>query len=317
MRSASHNPVGPAPRPEVRRHDVQTARGPVEVLESGSGRPVLYFHGTGAGADVVPVMEHSLVRDGFRLIVPNRPGYYGTPLSCGRTPGDCADLAAAVLDRLGVGRVAVIGTSGGGLAAADFAARHPARTVGLVLQCAAVHPFTSGAWTPRNLRRLSSLFRHHRLFLPVLRLGYRRAVLRLLRNPECVLSDMGGERHPEIRDDPAARALVPLLAESEVRCARQPAGVENDWANAGRAEGLKPGAVRCPTLILHDRADPLVPFPHAEWALHCVPHAELHELHAGGHLIWAGRDGPRMCETRAAFLRRCFGAKDEPDLDGG
>src|SRR5688572_12975879 len=118
----------PPPLPESRTCVVQTTKGPVEVLESGHGRPILYFHGTGAGSDIVPAMEHPLVEAGFRLIVPNRPGYYGTPLSCGRTAGDCADRAAELLDRLGVGRAAVIGTSGGGPGATAFAARHPART---------------------------------------------------------------------------------------------------------------------------------------------------------------------------------------------
>lgn len=317
MQARVHDQRALWPQPEVRHHVVQTATGPVDVVEAGCGPPILYFHGTGAGADLVPIMEHTLVGAGFRLITPNRPGYCGTPLSCGRTPRHCADLSAELLDRLGVERVAVIGTSGGGLAATAFAARHPARTVALVLQCAMLHPFASGRWMPRKLRRLHLLFRYQRLFLPVLRLGLWRAVRELRRNPGGILYDMAGERHAEVRDDQATRELVPLLVESELRCAQQPAGIENDWANAVGEVWLAPASVRCPTLVLHDRADPLVPFAHAEWALHCIPHAELRELHAGGHLIWVGKDGERMGEERTTFLWRHFGAPERAQVTDG
>ena len=306
-----HTQSAGCPKPEVRSRIVQTSKGPVDVVESGDGWPILYFHGTGAGNEIVPTWEHALINEGFRLIVPNRPGYYGTPLSCGRTPDDCADVAAELLDRFGIDRVAVIGLSGGGLAASSFAARHPARTASLVLQCALCHPFTSPRWMPGHLRWLYPLFRYHRAFLPVLRFGFRRDMRKLRRNPERILSGLSGKRYPEIRDHPAARALVPLLSEGVLRCAWQPAGIENDWANDVGELWLKPNSVRCPTLILHDRADPLIPFHHVEWALHCIPHAEHCDLHAGGHLLCVGKDGGRMREQRAAFLRRHFDSAEE------
>jgi pimeloyl-ACP methyl ester carboxylesterase len=288
----------------------------VDVLESGDGWPILSFHGTGAGNDIFPILERTLIEDGFRLVVPNRPGNYGTPLSCGRTPEEQADLGAELLDRLDIERVAVFGTSGGGLAAPAFAARHPARTVALVLQCALCHPFTSPRWMPRHLRWLYPLFRYQRVFLPVLRVGFRREMGKLRRNPDRVLKDMCGKRRLELRDDPQARELIPLIAESELRCAQQPAGIENDWVNVVGPPWLKPASVRCPTLILHDRADPLVPFAHVEWALHCIPHAEHLDLHAGGHLIWVGKDAERMSKERTAFLRRHFKSAQETEAAG-
>ena len=121
---------------------------------------------------------------------------------------------------------------------------------------------------------------------------------------------MSGQRHAEICDDEATRRLVPLLVDSELRCAQHPAGIENDWANMAGERWLTPDSVRCPTLILHDRADPLVPFAHVEWAMHCIPRAEFCDLHAGGHLIWVGKDGGRMRKERAAFVRRHFNGEN-------
>ena len=288
---------------EIEQLRVQTSKGPVEYADVGHGIPVLYFHGNGAGNDAAVIVEKSLIDDGFRLIVPNRPGYYGTPLQCGRSHDDCADLADELLDQLGVERVIVIGTSGGGPPASRFAARHSQRTIALVLQCALSHPFDSGRWLPGGHLLLLLVFRHLRLFLPLLRFANRRQV----GNPEFVANCMSKDRFAEIRESKALQSLGPLLTGSMVRCCKQPEGIENDWANWTGEPWLTPKSVECPTLILHDRADAAVPIAHAEWAMQCIPGAELCELHAGGHLIWVGRDRDKMRSQRAAFMRRHFG----------
>ncbi len=109
----------------IEQRRVRTSKGPVEYLDVGQGIPVLYFHGNGVGNDAAVMLEKSLLDEGCRLIVPNRPGYFGTPLESGRSFNECADLAAELLDQLGVERAIVIGTSGGGPPACRFAARHP------------------------------------------------------------------------------------------------------------------------------------------------------------------------------------------------
>ncbi len=76
---------------------------------------------------------------------------------------------------------------------------------------------------------------------------------------------MSKEGFAELHDAPAVRALEPLLAASMARCAERPEGIQNDWANRACAPWLTPGSVRCPTLLLHDRADTAVPIEHDEW----------------------------------------------------
>jgi pimeloyl-ACP methyl ester carboxylesterase len=288
---------------EIEQRQVPTSKGPVEYADVGRGIPILYFHGNDAGNDAAVMMEKSLLDDGFRLIVPNRPGYYGTPLACGRSPDDCADLAAELLDRLHVERVVVVGTSAGGPAASRFAARHPQRTVALVLQCALSHPFDSGRWMPRGVGWLLPVFRHLWIFLPLLRFGHRRQIRKLARG-ELVAECMSKDRFAEIRGSQSLQSLGSLLASSMLRCSQRPDGIENDWASWTGEPWLTPESVNCPTLILHDRADSVVPIAHAEWAMHCIPSAQFCELHAGGHLIWVGRDHEKMRSQRAAFIRR-------------
>jgi len=293
----------------VENRTVSTSKGVVEYADIGDGPAILYFHGTGAGNDAALLMERTLLDEGFRLIIPNRPGYNGTPLSCGRTAADCADLAAELLDQLEINRVAVIGTSGGGLGSCSFAARHPARAACLVLQCALTHPFESARWMPPHLRKYFVLFRYPRLFLPILRIGFRREMRKLERNPQSQLDYFCRDR-PELRDDTATRSLLQFLVAMELRCAHRPQGIENDWANDVGEPWLVPGSVACPTLILHDQVDPLVTTDHVDWGLKCIPHAIHCNLDACGHLLWTGRDAMKMRSVRGDFLRRYSSASD-------
>src|SRR5438128_2442929 len=102
--------------------------GPIEFCVVGSGLPVLYFHGTGAGNDAAVLLEQELIASGCRLVVPNRPGYFRTALGPRGSVSYCATLAAQLLDHLNLDRVAVVGTSGGGMPAAAFARLYPDRT---------------------------------------------------------------------------------------------------------------------------------------------------------------------------------------------
>jgi pimeloyl-ACP methyl ester carboxylesterase len=77
----------------------------------------------------------------------------------------------------------------------------------------------------------------------------------------------------------------------------------NDWETLESGEFSDARQVKCPTLVIYDPADPLVPERHAKWALSAIPGARACELHAGGHLIWLGKEAGRMNQERIAFLR--------------
>ena len=95
--------------------------------DSGEGQPLLLLHGfTGSGDDWKHVFAEPL--SGYRVIAPDLPGH-------GRStnPGGLfkfADVARdmfALLDRLGIDRVAAIGVSAGANALLHMATQQPAR----------------------------------------------------------------------------------------------------------------------------------------------------------------------------------------------
>jgi pimeloyl-ACP methyl ester carboxylesterase len=79
-----------------------------------AGPTVLYCVGT-PQSRLIDLADIGLARDlGFRLVVPDRPGFGGSDPRPGRTLTDWPADAAALLDRLGVDRFGVFGGSGGG-----------------------------------------------------------------------------------------------------------------------------------------------------------------------------------------------------------
>src|SRR5262245_13055488 len=119
---------------------VQTSLGPVEYGTRGEGPVILHFHGGNVGHNGWFFLEH-LVLAGYQVLTPDRPGYLGTPIDNGGSPEQQADLAAALLERLGIERVAVVGISAGGPGAIEFAARHASRVDAPVL-LSAISPRT-------------------------------------------------------------------------------------------------------------------------------------------------------------------------------
>jgi pimeloyl-ACP methyl ester carboxylesterase len=91
------------------------------------GIPVLRIQGTPSSRlqhNPDPTVQRDL---GVRYLMADRPGYGGSTRKPGRGVADVTDDLVALLDAQGLGRVPVMGTSGGGPHALAIAARHPDR----------------------------------------------------------------------------------------------------------------------------------------------------------------------------------------------
>src|SRR5690349_5804688 len=107
----------------------------VQLLEAGSGVPVVMIHGgNSVAASWAPLLPR--LSESFHLLMPDRPGcglttmfdYRGIDL---RRHGP--EFIGGVLDSLGLQRVALVGNSMGGFFAMAFAIDHPERVSALVL----------------------------------------------------------------------------------------------------------------------------------------------------------------------------------------
>jgi pimeloyl-ACP methyl ester carboxylesterase len=108
----------------------------IGLMRGGTGRPLLFLHGAGGGANWLPFMSDLAAR--HDVIVPEHPGFGGsdTPDWLDTIP-DLAGFYLDFLDQLGLENVDLVGHSLGGWIAAELAARNTRRLASLTLVCAA------------------------------------------------------------------------------------------------------------------------------------------------------------------------------------
>jgi pimeloyl-ACP methyl ester carboxylesterase len=114
--------------------EVNTSAGPVDVVETGTGEPLLFVHPFMTNhlhwRKVVPLLE------GVRSITPTFPlGSHARAMHADAdlTPPGLARIAIDVLDALGIERATLVGNDTGGAVAQVTAARYPERVSRLVL----------------------------------------------------------------------------------------------------------------------------------------------------------------------------------------
>lgn len=111
---------------------INLSDGVLDVVEQGSGKPLLLFHSLLADRSIFDAIVPMLARD-RRVIVPDLPGFGGSS-SAGATIEGIADRLAQLFDALDLGRNAdVIGNGLGGFVASTLAIRHGEKFDRLVL----------------------------------------------------------------------------------------------------------------------------------------------------------------------------------------
>jgi pimeloyl-ACP methyl ester carboxylesterase len=137
-----YGPAGRSPWLDVdwRRHQrwIEVQGRAVNLLEIGSGPPVVFVHGLSGGwqnwLENMPVLAEA----GYRCIAMDLPGFGESPMPAEQIsiPG-YAHFLDVLLGRLGVDAACVVGNSMGGYVAAELAIAVPQRVERLVLVAAA------------------------------------------------------------------------------------------------------------------------------------------------------------------------------------
>ena len=121
---------------ELRDVDVRGTRIHLQLWGDGSGPPILYWHGGGEGSTEPAALAPSLVEAGYTVHALDAPGYGQSPRlePDDYAPSALAELAAELLDVLGLVPVVWIGFSWGGNIGMHTAVRFPesVRALGLL-----------------------------------------------------------------------------------------------------------------------------------------------------------------------------------------
>jgi pimeloyl-ACP methyl ester carboxylesterase len=244
---------------------LETAQGPVEYRKYGTGPAVLVAHGSPGGYDQGYAVSRLIESDKLTFISVSRPGYLRTPLEVGTTPEAQADLYAAFLDGLGIEQAAIIGISGGGPSAIQFALRHPDRCSGLVMISGVAHRYSElelrEGWSAVRLL-LTQIYARVTILDPLL---YLLVVVASLRP-----------------DRPVSQELARALTMYHLR----KTGLVNDMDQFAVIPAYPLEQIKAPTFVVHGKADDEVPFDHAELLMQKVPNVKLLAIEGGNHIAF-------------------------------
>lgn len=230
---------------------------------------LVWHHGSPqTGAPLDPVLAAAAAR-GIRLVSYGRPSYGGSTARPGRDVASAADDVAAIADVLGLQRLAMMGTSGGGPHALAAAALLPDRVVGAV-SIAGMAPFTAefdwfaGMASPDALRAARNGRASRAAFAEV-------------------------EEFDPAQFVPADwAALEGNWASLGADVARSEAfgrgGLVDDDVAFAAPWGFELGDIQVPVLVVQGGADRVVPTSHGEWLAQRIAGAELRLRPDDGHV---------------------------------
>ena len=270
---------------------IATARGPMEVYIKGdlsSPKPVLLVpHGTPGGYDQGVLMT-VLFDDQYTYIIPSRPGYLRTPISTGRTPAEQADAYAALLDALRVEAVSVIGASGSGPSALEFARRHPDRVTSLVLFAPVVQTLPDTSVPPISSveQVTNALFGQG-----FMEWAFTRPLIWFPENMT-LFASLYPDSWPRLMADEQKLSQFTKLVESSLLHYPEDLrfeGYKNDRAQFSQLDMGSFAKLSAPTLIIHGTADTNVPFDPAQSLSNEIEGVQTLWLEQGDHIAFFSR----------------------------
>jgi len=226
--------------------------------ESGEGIPFFFQHGLGADSS----QPFNLFKPppGFRLIAFDCRAHGQTAVGVPQkiSLSMFSDDLRALMEFLKIEKAVVGGISMGAAIALNFSLRFPERILGLILQ--------RPAWLAEPNRKNVEIF------------GF---ISKLLREdgPQIGLEKLKGSKlyaeilaeSPDCANSLTLQFASPRAAETAAPLERIP----NDAPNFDRAEWKQ---IKCPTLVLANRQDPIHPFEFGEILAREIPNAEFREL---------------------------------------
>ena len=261
-----------------------TSKGVVEYVVVGDGPAVLVLHGTLGGYDQAQILTQTLGVLDKKFIFVSRPGYLRTPLSTGATFEEQADAYAALLDELGMERVAVIAVSGGGPSALQFALRYPDRCWGMILAAANsdVNAGKENEVEAHEAEQPSALLSDI-IFSDLMSWGIVRVSQAM---PEKALAAAVGEDYVEVvRDDPDKYKAFAEFLNSMALLSRRREGTLNDGRQFASFTGHPFEKITVPTLILHGSKDDFAPLAQQVYLSETLPNSEYIEIEGGTHFM--------------------------------
>lgn len=250
--------------------NVDGARVHYQEFGEAAGQPIILIHGYTASAYVWRKVAPMFARDGFRVIAIDLLGfgYSEKPAWFDYTIDSQARMLSRFMDRLGIGRATVVGSSYGGAVAATLALDYPARVGKLVLVDAVINDDVKN----HPILRLASIPGIGEVITPFL--VDSKAFMRMRMNKA-----FARPNHALITGERVANIQRPL-ANAEGH--RAVLATSRNW-HANRIE-QDAHLINQPTLLIWGEDDEVIPVANGEKLYDWILHSRLVILKDCGHL---------------------------------
>jgi pimeloyl-ACP methyl ester carboxylesterase len=241
---------------------------------SGPAVAVFWLHGSPSVGSPPEPLFAAAEANGLRWVSYDRPGYGGSSPDDGRSVASAAADVAAVAEALGIGRLAVLGHSGGGPHALACAALLPERVIAAV-SVAAPAPFDAegldwfAGWSP-GIAAENRAATGGRAALEAYRAGAEDEEMGAFFT-EADMAALGG-----------SWSWLAGVAGQAMQQGTE--GFLEDTLASVRAWGFRPESIGVPVLIMHGAKDKMVPCAHGEWLAARCPAAESRIVPDAGHI---------------------------------
>lgn len=231
----------------------ETRLGPVEYALHGDGtNTILLLHGT--PGTHMHLNVDVLTDAGYSVLIVARPGYLRTPIETGRLPEEQADAFRALLDELDIDNVYVLGISGGGPSALQFALRHPDLSKSLIMYGAVSKAIEFAS--PRLADRITN------------------TEFGLWIANNWVISRT---------DEPENKKIAEYYLNTIFPISAVESGLQNDLRNMENLPDYPIDQISVPILVLHGTEDRVVLFSHGHYVASNSTNATLIRLEKSSH----------------------------------
>jgi pimeloyl-ACP methyl ester carboxylesterase len=285
---------------------LETNLGSVEYWMKGKGSTLVMSHGGPGGYDQGKLIS-DLVNEGFQILSFSRPGYLQTPL-VQKSIEEQADLLNALIEKLNISQIVIMGFSAGGSIAIAFANKYPEKTRGLILEAALSREYVP----PDNVEGtiwekifLNSSVQDLMSYLMILSLKIMpKTTLKSMLKLETIMDESGINQFMSyIKKNPEEIRWYKKLLDSTSPLSIRNSGLQNDLNQYKELTPMDCSNIKCPTLIIHSRKDNDAKWKHAEHSISSIPQSQVLEVR-GGHMMWIGPDSHRIREKRLNFIRK-------------
>ncbi|GEM_PF-759734 len=290
-----------------------TYKGAVEYSLQGKKGPVIAaIHGEPGNIFQCEYIFAGLRSPNFRYLAWSRPGYLGTPLESGKTIKEQSELFLALLDFLGINKVAIIGFSFGGVLAMDFAIRYPERACAIILDASVAKRIPYGRSFYRYMVNFFAFSDIGNWISSLVSSISKKLSIRSL--IKCY-SNLDGNEIKELLDDIAndedmSQIVCNSLIRSMTPFSLNKRGFRNDARNYHHLDTLAFNKISAPVLIIHGDRDGEVPFEHGVYLSKTIANAEFLHLKGSMHFTLLSNED-EVTKKKFSFLNRYVLKKEE------